>query len=117
MTSESANLEQARQYLKAIETLINKEIPWFDNGPVVETVGSAPDERPAHRGRSRAPTHAKVEPIAAAPALLQPAPRQHVPKPRHAASRPTKHRAEALADAPNDNGFNTSNMPAFLMRK
>ena len=112
--------KEESKYLKAIETLINKEIPWFDNGPVDETASSAPHEKRAvrGRGRTRGPAHAKVEPVTDAPALVQAVPRrQQVSPPRHAAPHPAKQRVETLADAPNDDGFNTANMPAFLMRK
>ena len=124
--------EEAK-YLRAIETLINKEIPYFDIG-TVEDSGDAPEkeQRSARGGRKpgrhrekpadRAPAAkmpAAAKPVAARPAVEQPiaekpAPQAKPPRP------PEQRRARPereLEDAPESGGFHKGNMPAFLLRK
>jgi superfamily II DNA/RNA helicase len=105
------------KYLKAIETLINKELPYFDNGAVVETEDSAKPARREPRGRGRTKSEPKVLPaeVFAAPTAVeafvkpQREPRAHAP-------RPPRHN-HSHDDAPNDSGFHDGNMPSFLVKR
>ena len=123
--------EEAK-YLRAIETLINKEIPYFDIG-TVEDSGEAPEkeQRSARGGRKpgrhrekpadREPA-AKIpaaKPVAARPAVEQPIAEKPVPQakpPRQPEQRRARPERE-LEDAPESGGFHKGNMPAFLLRK
>ncbi len=108
------------KYLKAIENLINKELPYFDNGAVEETEDSAKPARREARGRGRTKPKPKVTAAviveeAAKPVAIEsdakPArePRVHTPRaPRH---------SHTENDAPNDNGFHDGNMPSFLIKR
>ncbi|HRA94988.1 MAG TPA: DEAD/DEAH box helicase [Aestuariivirga sp.] len=124
--------EEAK-YLRAIETLINKEIPYFDIG-TVEDSGDAPEkeQRSARGGRKpgrhrekpadRAPAAkmpAAAKPVAARPAVEQPIAEKPAPQakpPRQPEQRRTRPERE-LEDAPESGGFHKGNMPAFLLRK
>jgi superfamily II DNA/RNA helicase len=115
------------KYLKAIEALINKELPYFDNGPVDETESEA---RPAKReargrgrgGRSKPDNKVVVAAPVSEPVLKtaeEPKPpvrerevRAHTPRP----PRPPR-QEHSGNDAPNDSGFHTGNMPAFLTKR
>ena len=114
--------KEETKYLKAIENLINKEIPWFDNGVVEDEVSSPAHERPAGRGRGRKPVKPAASDVPVPKVVSTPVPSSVEPgKPRHQAvsqqeRKPRRNNPE-LQDAPNDNGFNTDNMPAFLIRK
>jgi superfamily II DNA/RNA helicase len=101
------------KYLRAIETLIDRSIPWFevdgkapaDAAPEFDlpqkTKGASPARHPRHR--SKKPS-AVVE-------VPKPAPvPQSVPAPKH---RPTRKPHSEELDV---HGFSHSNMPAFLMR-
>ena len=123
--------EEAK-YLRAIETLINKEIPYFDIG-TVEDSGDAPEkeQRSARGGRKpgrhrekpavREPA-AKIpaaKPVAARPAVEQPIAEKPAPQakpPRQPEQRRARPERE-LEDAPESGGFHKGNMPAFLLRK
>ena len=119
--------EEAK-YLKAIETLIDKELPYFDNGPIEETEKPARAE-PRGRGRSRA-----AKPVEKAPqkvvADAPPPPKVEAPvEKREPKSQPkSEPRSEPRPerrprfvrddnDAPNDAGFHSGNMPAFLTKR
>ena len=124
--------EEAK-YLRAIETLINKEIPYFDIG-TVEDSGDAPEkeQRSARGGRKpgrhrekpadRAPAAkmpAAAKPVAARPAVEQPIAEKPAPQakpPRQPEQRRARPERE-LEDAPESGGFHKGNMPAFLLRK
>ncbi|MEQ1520051.1 MAG: DEAD/DEAH box helicase [Aestuariivirga sp.] len=119
--------EEAK-YLRAIEALIKKEIPYFDIG-TVEDSGEAPEkEHRAPRG-GRKPSHhrekpaarepAAMVPAAARPAVEQPIAEKPVPQAR-SQRQPEQRRARPereLEDAPESGGFHKGNMPAFLLRK
>ena len=119
--------EEAK-YLRAIEALIKKEIPYFDIG-TVEDSGEAPEkEHRAPRG-GRKPSHhrekpaarepAAMVPAAARPAVEQPVAENPVPQARPQ-RQPEQRRARPereLEDAPESGGFHKGNMPAFLLRK
>ncbi len=124
--------EEAK-YLRAIEVLIKKEIPYFDIG-TVEDSGEAPEkEHRASRG-GRKPSHhrekpaarehaatvpAAAKPVAARPVVENPVAEKPVPQarpPRQQEQRRARPERE-LEDAPESGGFHKGNMPAFLQRK
>jgi superfamily II DNA/RNA helicase len=119
--------EEAK-HLRAIETLINKEIEYFDIGAMQEISAAPEKEHRAPRG-GRKPSHhrqkpAATDPVAAKPAAAGPvaekpvaqarAPRQ--PEQRQPEQRRARPERE-LEDAPESGGFHKGNMPAFLLRK
>ena len=124
--------EEAK-YLRAIEVLIKKEIPYFDIG-TVEDSGEAPEkEQRAPRGgrkpsrhrekpaaREHAATVAAVaKPVVARPVVENPVAEKPVPQarpPRQQEQRRERPERE-LEDAPESGGFHKGNMPAFLLRK
>ena len=124
---------EAAKYLRAIETLINKEIPYFDIG-TVEDSGDAPEkeQRSARGGRKpgrhrekpadrepAAKMPAAAKPVAARPAVEQPIAEKPAPQakpPRQPEQRRARPERE-LEDAPESGGFHKGNMPAFLLRK
>jgi superfamily II DNA/RNA helicase len=103
--------EEAK-HLKAIENLIQKELPYFDVGISVDDAEIAAP-RPETRGRGRskvarerpAPKLAKVEAVEP----IQKNEAEPRPKftPRHTEQ----------SDAPNDSGFHSGNMPSFLIKR
>lgn len=118
--------EEAK-HLKAIETLIKKDLPYFELG--VEVSEEAAEERPKSRGRERSrrggeraerparteqPT-VKPQPVRSA----EPKPvaaKQERPSERNNRDRkPPRH--NLLEDAPDTGRFTESNMPAFLTRR
>jgi superfamily II DNA/RNA helicase len=119
--------EEAK-HLRAIETLISKEIEYFDIGAVEERVEAPEKEHRAPRG-GRKPSHhreksAAREPVAAKPAPAAPIAEKPVAQarpPRQPEQRqPEQRRARPereLEDAPESGGFHKGNMPAFLLRK
>ena len=124
--------EEAK-YLRAIELLIKKEIPYFDIG-TVEDSGEAPEkEQRAARGGRKPSRHrekpAAREPAATIPAVAKPVVARAVAEnpvaerpvpqarpPRQQEQRRSRPERE-LEDAPESGGFHKGNMPAFLLRK
>ena len=124
--------EEAK-YLRAIEVLIKKEIPYFDIG-TVEDSGEAPEKehraerggrKPSrHREKSAAREHAATVPAVAKPVAARPVvenpvaerPVQQARPPRQPEQRRARPERE-LEDAPESGGFHKGNMPAFLLRK
>ncbi len=110
-----ATREEAK-YLRAIETLIKMEIPWFELGySGGEETEAAPAERKG-RGRGGAkPERAPRKPREARAAT------EETPKPERAKPQPRPERGanppRSLPDAPDHGGFHKDNMPAFLMQK
>jgi superfamily II DNA/RNA helicase len=115
------------KYLKAIELLIKKEIPWFSSGATVETTEevAAPVEKPrrgSRRTASTAPKVQKAEPESVLPQADEPTvPREAAPKReshRNQPSQRTEQRPEKhnIASVPDNSRFDDSNMPAFLTR-
>jgi len=123
--------EEAK-YLKAIETLIKKEIPYFDLGEVPQDSVSA--DRPERVRRERRPRR-EARPERAEKPLPSDNPKGETPREeaRHkpaAEARPGAPKPERQAkprrddrpamrdagDAPDSRGFHSGNMPAFLMR-
>jgi superfamily II DNA/RNA helicase len=108
------------KYLKAIESLINKELPYFDNGAVVEAEASEKPARREPRGRGRT----KAEPKPFSPPVAEPAEKptaidvaaKPVREPRVHTPRPPRHN-HSNDDAPNDSGFHDGNMPSFLIKR
>ena len=118
-----ATREEAK-YVSAIETLIKKDIPWFDAGVVVDedaAQASGRERRPERerRGRPRARAERQSSEVKARPAeaKAKPAPadvhpeKSHTEKPRQAERRPPRE------DKGGDHGFHEGNMPAFLLRR
>jgi superfamily II DNA/RNA helicase len=97
--------KEEAKYLKAIEGLISKELPYFDNGAVQEEVEQA-EKRPT-RGRTRSKPEVKAEKVEV-----------EKPKPIHT-ERPARAPRQDYSsqDAPNDSGFHSGNMPSFLMKR
>jgi superfamily II DNA/RNA helicase len=112
------------KYLKAIELLIKKEIPWFSSGATVETTEevAVPVEKPRRGSRRTAPKVEKAEPESVSPQAVEPtAPREAAPKReshRNQPSQRTEQRPEKhnIASVPDNSRFDDSNMPAFLTR-
>jgi superfamily II DNA/RNA helicase len=124
--------EEAK-YLRAIETLISKEIEYFDIGAVEDSAEAPEKEHRAPRG-GRKPSHHREKPAAREPAATIPAvakpvvarpvaenPVAEKPVPQARPQRqPEQRRARPereLEDAPESGGFHKGNMPAFLLRK
>ncbi len=116
--------KEEAKYLKAIESLIDKEIPWFETGAAFEDSPDIAEARPSSSRRPRKPVrHAadekakpieKAEPLATKEAAPTNAPKREKPvkhEPRH-----VKHSSKT-DDAPDDATFHDGNMPAFLMRR
>jgi superfamily II DNA/RNA helicase len=108
------------KYVKAIETLIKKDLEWFDLGngsaeaepEVTETREREP--RRSHRSAKPKTEHA---PRAEAKPRAEHAPRpENRPKPDHAPRRERSAPSRPLSDAPESAGFHQGNMPAFLAR-
>ena len=102
--------KEEAKYLKAIETLINKELPYFDNGAVDDVAEAPKSDRPA-RGARRAKTvkPPRVEEAVSVAPIVKPQRTRETHKPSP--------RPEILADAPNDQGFHEGNMPGFLVKR
>ena len=111
--------EEAK-HLRAIETLIKKDIEYFDIGSVEESAEPHAKEHRAPRGAKKVSRH-KEKPDAAKPIAARPATAKPVPDVRPAPVRqPEQRRARPereLEDAPESGGFHKGNMPAFLLRK
>jgi superfamily II DNA/RNA helicase len=91
------------KYLRAIEQLIRKTIPWHGDAAAEEPASEAPRTRSSGRkkpsGAAERVNHSKPQPKA---------------RPDRRPSHPP--RAHMLPDAPDSAGFNNTNMPAFLVR-
>jgi superfamily II DNA/RNA helicase len=122
--------EEAK-YLRAIEALINKEIPYFDIG-TAEDSGEAPEKelrsprggrKPSrHREKPAAREHAATIPAVAKPVAARPVAENPVAEKPVRQARPQQEQRRArpereLEDAPESGGFHKGNMPAFLQRK
>jgi superfamily II DNA/RNA helicase len=99
--------EEAK-YWKAIETLINKEVPYFDNGAVDEPVVEEKPKRHERKPRGKAKPDAVVANVVE---VAKPEPRKPAPV------REPKPARFAQEDAPNDSSFHSGNMPAFLVKR
>jgi superfamily II DNA/RNA helicase len=122
------------KYLKAIEQLIKKEIPWFTSGGAAEAPASTErDEKPLrekrapHVTRRPAPrSEAVTVETGVAPTAGEAAnsPPQREQRPRRDEARasdrgkPERHNPERhnIASVPDNSRFDESNMPAFLNR-
>ena len=108
--------KEESKYLKAIEALIKKEIPWFDNGLVedVEHVSDAGKPSGRRTKVTKAPRRETAKSNPKAPELseqVQPV------KVRHLRTLESRRNPSKLPDAPDDRGFHGGNTPAFLTRK
>ena len=112
--------KEETKYLNAIQSLIKKDIPWFESGIAVEDDSSEQTISPKRTRHAKPKTDVKVVDQKSAPS----------PKTQafvEAGSRKMKRGSEDLRfkrvrnsvvlDDANDSGFNASNMPAFLMPK
>ena len=117
--------KEETKYLKAIETLIAKEIPWFETGAAIEDTPGLVEARPSssRRPRKTGKHAAEVEARAVSKLENTPPPKQieaeRSPKrerPARFEQRPENHNRKT-DDAPDDDGFHTGNMPAFLTRR
>ena len=112
--------KEETKYLNAIQSLIKKDIPWFESGIAVEDDSSEQTISPKRTRHAKPKTDVKVVDQKSAPS----------PKNQAfvaASSRKIKGGGEDLRfkrvrnsvvlDDANDSGFNASNMPAFLMPK
>ena len=115
--------KEEAKYLKAIEVLIKREIPYFEVEGQAAIDESEVAERKPRNSRSksgeraerapRAPKFAKAD----VPAEEKPA-REEKPKPERKAAPPRREPAgRQLDDAPDEGRFHAGNMPAFLQRK
>jgi superfamily II DNA/RNA helicase len=117
------------KYLKAIEGLLGKDIPWFDaGGETVEEEPEAANEnrRGSRERKPRAPARPRAEAAKPKAEAARPEPRR-APKPA-ATARPAaqpshgpkpardRHPQRDVSDAPDAHSFHEGNMPAFLMR-
>jgi hypothetical protein len=120
------------KYLKAIEQLIRRPIPWFnlegnDDAAFEEVAG---EDSARSRGRRRGSPKKASEPAIEekhAPQHVSRNRQGHEPARHGKASHPAKRSpsgkpprgepAKLLPDAPDSKGFHKDNMPAFLMRK
>jgi superfamily II DNA/RNA helicase len=127
------------KHVKAIESLIKKEVEWFDIGTVELSEG---EEKPHREKRERRPRRgdkperaAKPEAAAAAASPEPKPPREHreprTEKPRHEPRAPKPSRGDRhterdrsgggkvkmLEDAPDHGRFHGDNIPAFLQRR
>ncbi len=116
--------KEETKYLKAIETLIDKEIPYFETGAAVEDTADAIDAKPSSSRRPRKPVRHTPDaaPKAAAKSETlhpkQAEPEHHPKREKPAKFEPRQAKPNArIADAPDDDSFHTGNMPAFLMRR
>lgn len=112
--------KEETKYLNAIQSLIKKDIPWFESGIAVEDDSSEQTISPKRTRHAKPKSDVKVVDQKSAPS----------PKTQafvEAGSRKMKRGSEDLRfkrvrnsvvlDDANDSGFNASNMPAFLMPK
>ena len=112
--------KEETKYLNAIQSLIKKDIPWFESGIAVEDDSSEQTISPKRTRHAKPKSDVKVVDQKSAPS----------PKTQAfvaAGSRKIKGGGEDLRfkrvrnsvvlDDANDSGFNASNMPAFLMPK
>jgi superfamily II DNA/RNA helicase len=109
--------KEETKYLKAIETLIKKEIEWF---PLEGVEIAEPDAKAEYAPRQRKPREARPHARKSHPAPAAKIEADNPPQPKQL-SQPRPHKKaepkpiEMLSA--DDEGFNDSNMPAFLMRR
>ena len=127
--------KEEAKYLKAIEALISKDIPYFDlgaSGAVDEEEAlPKPARKPARQAKPRAAPKAEAKPPAPKPAPAAKAeqpnpaapvqahsaePRSPRPERHQPAKRTDRHPQRDVGDAPDSHSFHDGNMPAFLMR-
>jgi len=123
--------KEESKYWKAIETLIKKDVPFFELGEVPADSKSGPEReerqgrgrrersgRDRHEKREPRAPRAEAEASAPTPRAAKPAP---APKPEPRAAKPERQdrRSSRHHDddaAPDHSRFHGDNMPAFLMR-
>ena len=115
--------KEETKYLKAIESLIAKELPWFETGLVLEEDTSQLEHKPRSARRPRK----EGRPVAdnretpnseAAPPSKQPDAARSPKSEKPARSNERRPNIKSkVHDAPDDDSFHTGNMPAFLTRR
>jgi superfamily II DNA/RNA helicase len=115
--------KEETKYLKAIETLIAKEIPWFETGAAIEDTPGLVEARPTSSRRPRKMgKHAPEAEVKSVTKSETPPKLAEAMRP-HKGDRPARfdqrngNRNPNTDDAPDDDGFHTGNMPAFLTRR
>ena len=115
--------KEETKYLKAIESLIAKELPWFETGLVLEEDTSQLEHkprsarRPRKEGRPVADNRETPNPEAPPPSKQPDAARSpKSEKPARSSERRPNIKSK-FHDAPDDDSFHTGNMPAFLTRR
>ena len=115
--------KEETKYLKAIESLIAKELPWFETGLVLEEDTSQLEHkprsarRPRKEGRPVADNRETTNSEAAPPSKQPDAARSpKSEKPARSSERRPNIKSK-FHDAPDDDSFHTGNMPAFLTRR
>jgi superfamily II DNA/RNA helicase len=103
------------KHFKAIESLIKKQIEWFNPGVAVSDDEPVAERAPRREHRGKGP---RREERAREPDKKQ---AQHAPKPklesvRQDAPRPPRRERPSNDDGPDHRGFHADNMPAFLQR-
>jgi superfamily II DNA/RNA helicase len=106
------------KYVKAIEQLIRKSIPWEGNAAPAEAAEPSGDKE-QHRNEPRR-RRGKVDGERHQPAAAKV--REETPQPvaqprnKEPAPRGRRHHPAVTADAPDSDSFHSGNMPAFLSR-
>ena len=108
--------KEESKYLKAIEALIKKEIPWFDNG-LVEDVEHVSDAGKPSGRRTKVTKAPRREPAKSSPKAPELSEQVQPVKVRHLRTLESRRNPSKLPDAPDDRGFHGGNTPAFLTRK
>ena len=108
--------KEESKYLKAIEALIKKEIPWFDNG-LVEDVEHVSDAGKPSGRRTKVTKAPRREPAKSNPKAPELSEQVQPVKVRHLRTLESRRNPSKLPDAPDDRGFHGGNTPAFLTRK
>ena len=107
--------EEAK-HLRAIETLIKKDIEYFEIGSVEESAEVPAKEHRSPRGAKKPSHHRehREKTVAEKPVAVKPMPDvKPIRQPEQRRPRPERE----LEDAPESGGFHKGNMPAFLQRK
>jgi superfamily II DNA/RNA helicase len=112
--------KEEAKYLKAIEGLIKKDVPWFDLGMPVGDEPEAANENTRER-RPRSAKKPEKKPETTAQPQVKPVQKPTASARPPQAPRPAKpardrHPQRDVSDAPDAMGFHDGNMPSFLMR-
>jgi superfamily II DNA/RNA helicase len=115
--------KEESKYLKAIETLIAKELPWFESGATIDEEQSSVEHKQVATRRPRKAAKPALEdrvlPKTEIPHTAKQTSAGRPPKSEKAPRSEERHenKNSRIPDAPDDDSFHTGNMPAFLMRR